>query len=108
MNFQTYVVQCIRLLKENPILGKFEVIYACDEEGRDFGNVRYGPSVYCLDVDGEEYRDVNLKWEAEVVPPDMPYCWKCQEKVEVFNKGTHECVDCFRRDLLLANLVCIN
>ena len=106
MNFQTYVENCIKFLQDNPGFGKFEVISACDEEGNGYSNVIFGPTLYCSN--GEDYRPVNLKWVAEKVPTDDPYCSQCEEKVEEFNKDTQECYECYEDNLLQANLICIN
>ena len=48
MNLNTYIDLLKEMVKENPEVGKMTVVYASDDEGNSFDEVRFAPMVGML------------------------------------------------------------
>ena len=45
MTFNEYLKSCEDLIKENPEIGTFQVVYSIDDEGNAFHKVQFKPTV---------------------------------------------------------------
>ena len=53
MTFKEYVTNLTQLLIENPELGEKKAVYAKDNEGNEFKEVYFSPSIGYFDSDGD-------------------------------------------------------
>ena len=67
MTLQEYVDQLNRVLKDNPELGKHEVVYSSDDEGNSYHPVIFGPGLSGnYDKDCREFTSSQENKEVEV------------------------------------------
>ena len=71
MKLKEFLENLNELVKENPQVLEYEVIYAKDDEGNGFSEIVYTPSVGFLDDDSEFTDEVSEDWDELEEEPNV-------------------------------------